>query len=294
MRKLSYLFLLAIISLVGCSKDNDDNNNSVTFEEGKIELEVSYTNPLVAKFFKSIQNSSKQPGLAFSDAWENLSPEENNELGNLFEDNWSIVDHLYRSPIFSNDIYIKGNIVRLVGRGIAHETQNTWNSEAAKGNIYVKRTFGNEQNMSFSYEEDFLPQTGIILTADADIYVRTEGETTSIGGYSVKKVTYTAKPEYDRVVIQKLELFVAADINKGINLLHPFYFDENGAILKIEVGVRDADFGKIVYEMKNFTKRSISTEEITNTTSEDVINTGNDHAANEIYEKFINLTSFIL
>lgn len=293
MRKISYLFLLAIIILAGCTKDKDDDNNTAIFEEGKIELEVSFTNPLVAKFFNSIESSTRPPAYAYEDAWQNLTQEENNELGNLFEDNWGIVDHLYRSPIFSNDIYIKGNIVRLVGRGIAHETQNIWNIETSKGNVYVARTFGNAQSMSFSYEADFLPQTGIILTADQDVYVRTEGETTTIEGYPVKKVSYTAKPEYDRVLIQKLDLYVAADINKGINLLHPFYFEENGGILKIEVSVRDADFGKIIYAMKNFVKRSISTEEITNAISDDVINTGDDNAANIIYEKFRNLTSFM-
>ncbi|WP_126973114.1 hypothetical protein [Gynurincola endophyticus] len=293
MRKLSYLFLLAIISLVGCTKDKDDDNNNANFQEGKIELEVTFTNPLVAKFFNSIENSSKHPAYAYDDAWSNLTSEENNTLGNLFEDNWSIVDHLYRSPIFSNDIYIKGNIVRLVGRGIAHETQNIWNTETAKGNVYVARTFGNGQSMSFSYESDFLPETGITLTTGEGVYVRTEGETSSIEGYPVKKVTYTAKPEFDRVVVQKLELYVAADINKGINLLHPFYFEENGGILKIEVGVRDADFGKIIYEMKNFVKRNVSTEEITNAISDDVVNTGDDDAANIVYEKFRNITSFI-
>ncbi|WP_126973115.1 hypothetical protein [Gynurincola endophyticus] len=297
MKKLSYLLLLALISFASCSKDKDGDDNSQTSEitEARLELDISFSNPVVNKFFSYIKTGNSLPWQAYYDSWDNLTSEEDNQLSSLFSNNPTIAGYLVRLPIVKNEIFIKGAQVRGVSRGIAHEIQNLWNNDAIKGNYYVGSLM-NDNSLGFSYEQNILGETGLSVSVDPDDFTRTEtNESITIEGITAKKITYTVKTAVqDFYEIKKIDVYVASSLDKSINLMHPFITNEAAGVIKIEVEMIKTDFGKIVYELKKVEKRAVSAQELINSTPAETLNPQTPEEFETLYLEIRSITSFFV
>lgn len=290
MRKIFYLLFLSAISFVGCSKDDSEGSGhpDVT-DQGRIELSMSFTNPTINKYFQLMRENNKIGAEAIIEARTKMTEEELEFLDNLGMADWFLLEDFFMKPFVKNEIFFKADEFRMVSTSITYTVEKKWNNTTNVGNYFI--TNRRDDDLSFEYDLELLGRLITNLPLKTGYYDRNEeSTTTTINGLPAKKITYTLKQGMSEG-LKAIHVHTSTAINKVFNVFHPLYTEEENGIIRIELEYSNSTLGRMIYEVAKVENRVVTNDELTNSTSGNVIDSKEDGARNEISEKIYQIIS---
>jgi hypothetical protein len=180
------------------------------------------------------------------------------------------------SPLYARIYYTDGKVLAKAN-AMNYSMESLMNIKDGTGNmVVISNDKSKEAAIEFSAAN--MKKVWEKEEIDADKYeMKFSPDQEQIAGYWCKKVTYTYK---ERTGIKsvfgkqayKVIVWYSPEINQDINFLHPFYFQLDKGILKIEVHYDKGGKCRMLYEVTGIEPKSLSEKDFLLTPVEPVVN----------------------
>ncbi|GAA0525579.1 hypothetical protein [Chitinophaga japonensis] len=268
MRKAILLLstLLPIFSCAGSAgRGENTGSDSLTaqstvekaaFGEGKITVDIYFPDNPLSKVLNKIDPAKGNMQEQFATLSKTLTAEDAQQINRVMKGNPIQAMMVMFSPLLKNEIFVREGNATAKCDGLVYHLENQLEGNAGKGKIFLQSQADKGNQVTFSYDKDFLGQSQVQTVFERDKYDRAEtGETAQVAGYNCTKAVYTLKPGGGPGV-GKLEVWTSAQMPRSLNFIHPFYLDEDHGIMKI---VLFLDGGSsMVYEFKKVLPGEVS------------------------------------
>lgn len=291
MRKYLSCTLIALaIILNGCDSSTDDKLPdesyqiiSTPFTEGIVEMGI-FSNEvdlgkLIGKIDFSRPDVKKQyEDLIQQDAEVKSIVEVINNIGNLnpmaaFAITMNIAECTY---------YVKNDIVLGKVQGFGWTMDNYHNKSQDIASLYLEtivqtdKIVEHDRKVYSSYNPSENAGVGAVNNIDFDQYNRAITKPKhNVLGYECDVIVYTPKTidENAPIQLQKLVVYTSPLFSNTINFTHPFYLEENGGILQIDIYYSNSETPTLVMKPKKIKKQELSDQALISRISTPVYST---------------------
>ena len=267
------------------NQHSSSENSTKKFDEGILYTKVSFPGNILNDLLAEIDFSrsdiqeqmkklqSKTNSIEYAEKVQKnlsvLSDEEKNAMGKMMMG-------IMLSPMYAK-IYVSDKAVLAKASAINYTMESYMDNLTGKGRMNVMSNNSAESAaIEFSAgsikevweKEEIGPSNYIIKDLPG---------TTTIAGYACIQTVYTYKHTNKPITAfskapQKLTVWHSNDIGKEINFFHPFYFDIQKGILKIEVQYDKAGKVKMIYEVTSTAAKKLSDADFKLTSINPVLN----------------------
>jgi hypothetical protein len=181
------------------------------------------------------------------------------------------------SPLYAKINYA-GHKVLANAVALNYSMQSYMDNEQQKGKMVVQ-TADRKKEAAIEFSAGSMRQVWEKEAVDEDKYeVKNMPDEEMVAGYKCNRVSYTYKPSQlpstSPVAKPAYKLIVSysPDIDKTINFLHPFYFQLDKGILKVEVHYDKAGKNRMVYEVTRVEPKKMTQQDFEVTDVKPVVN----------------------
>lgn len=281
MNKISIVFILAVIFLYSCgSSDNktplDESNPEVLnkpFKEGVVEMgifsndidlgkligKIDFSKPDVKQQFKELVRNDQESKAIF-DLIQSVGKQ--NPLAALAM-TLNIAECTY---------YIKNDVVLGYVRGFGWTMDNFHNKGDDRGSLYMEtlvqtnQIANQDKKIYSSYKPSENTGAGAVNDIDFNLYNReVQSAKQNVSGYECDVIVYTSKNTNLNTIAQlnKLVVYTSSLFNNTINFTHPYYLNENGGILRLDIYLVDNNTPTLVMKPKLIKEQTVTTKDLT-------------------------------
>lgn len=285
MRKPVYYALVVVVSIfTSCnttdetkSKENSTEVKTETFTEGSVEMGMFSQGVDLGKLLGKIDFSRDDVQQQYDSLHQH-----NKDVKAIFElieqagkQNpmlaWAIMMNILESTYF-----IKENMVLANARGFGWNTQHYYNIAEDKGSMYfethtrIPEIPEADRSIYVTYQPSVEQGSTSSNTLDLGNFNReVQSKQENIAGYNCNVVTYTAKTIDETLPLQlyKIKVYTSSLFSNAINFAHPFYLEEPGGILRLDVFYTASDTPTLVMEPKQVKSHTVSAESLSSKTA---------------------------
>ncbi|MDM1397757.1 hypothetical protein HX049_11260 [Myroides odoratimimus] len=277
MKRLSLGLLIVGVALIGCKENKQQEATDIAvvpkekttikkdkFIEGVLGYKMSLTDPLIEQFTEYISQDPLYSKELAKKYIESLSVEDRDRLNQFLTDNPQFLEEYGTLAFIKNNVYVAGYEVVYKGEGATYILENKWNDILDEGFVYTASTIVPNTELNFSYKKDFFAKELLQTNITLENYDRKlTGEVSNVAGYEVEKVIYTRKKENKKKNLpESVILYTSKLFNPVINKVLPYYINEEGGILKLEVEIPSVPQAmKMVYEAEMIVERKLLEQE---------------------------------
>jgi|GEM_PF-3161163 len=188
----------------------------------------------------------------------------------------SMVMATMMSPLYAKIYYTPGKVLAKA-QAMNYTLESFMNTKHGKGKMVVIANNKSTQ-AAIVFSADNMRKVWEKEAIDIEQYdMKHLPEQEKIAGYLCKKIVYTYKDKKGNVVstfgkkATKVTVWYNADIPDEINFLHPFYFQLDKGILKIEVHYDKMGMFRMLYEVTGMESKPLSEKDFLMSTVEPVV-----------------------
>ncbi len=233
--------------------------------------EIDFSRSDIRDQMKKLQ--SKTNSVAYSESVQKtmskLSEEEKNAMGKMMMG-------IMLSPMYAK-IYVSDKAVLAKASAINYTMESYMDNQAGKGRMNVLSN-NSEENAAIEFSAGRMKEVWEKEEVGPSKYTLKElPGTTTIAGYACNQTVYTYKlSDKSETALSKaphkLIVWHSNEIGKEINFFHPFYFEIDKGILKIEVQYDQAGKVKMIYEVTGTEVKKLSAADFRLTDVKPVLN----------------------
>jgi len=283
--------MLSVFFLFSCSSSDkykltDDNNDETInkpFTEGSVEMGI-YSNDIdLGKIIGKIdfsRNDVKQQ-------YENLI-EQDAEVKAIFDviknssnQNplvaWALTMNISECTYYLKDAEVLANV-----RGFGWNMNNYHNTFQDKGSLYLEtlaqtdKIAIEDRRIYTSYKPSENTGANSVNSIDFnDFHRQVQNKKENVLGYACNVIVYTPKvlDETLPMQLQKLVVYTSPLFSSTINFTHPFYLEENGGILRLDVYYLNSETPTLVMKPKYIKEHVVTTQNLTSKTATPIYST---------------------
>lgn len=185
------------------------------------------------------------------------------------------------SNILQSTYYIDNDEVLADVKGFGWNMSHYHNKSKDKGSMYLEtlvdsqHILKDDKKIYVQYTPSNNEGTSGVNTLDLSQFTREElSEKKNIAGYDCNVVVYTPKVIDNNSLIQmyKIVVYTSSLFSPAINFTHPFYLEEKGGILALDIYYQDSETPTLVMKPKQIKAQKITTEALTSKTALPIYN----------------------
>lgn len=277
MRRLSLGLLIVGIALMGCKENKQQEVSDVNVEskekttikktkfiEGTLVYKMSLSDSLIGQLIEHISQDPLYSKELAKKYIEEQSVADRDRIKQFLTDNPLFLKEYSTLPFIKNNVYVAGYEVVYKGEGATYILENKWNDILDEGFVYASSTIVPNTELNFSYQKEFLEREQLHKHITLENYNRVvTGEISNVAGYEVEKVIYTINEKSENKNLPvSVTLYTSKLFNPVINKVLPYYLNEEGGILKLEIEMADVPHNvKMVYEAEMAVERKLLEQE---------------------------------
>lgn len=285
MNKLSILILFISAVFCSCSRsDHEDppieNDQEIVikpFNEGIIEMGIFSHDIELGRFIDKIDYSKGDVKTQYENLLKN--DVDSKAIFDLIQ-NMQQQNPLAALTMLFNitqcTYHIKNDVVLGKVKGLGWSMDNFLDQGNDMGSIYSETLTQNQnipvedRNIYGTYQPSKELGSAAINTIDLDLYERSiQNKKQLVSGYLCDVVTYTLKQADPNspISLHKLVVYTSPLFSTIINFAHPYYLEETGGILKLDIHLDEKNVPTLVMKPKQIKEKHITAHDLRSRTS---------------------------